>query len=227
MMPTDPADAGYLNIVPAMIDYAEGRIYRELDPLRIQVTDSTTVVSSGDRDFAVTNAAVSALPGSYIIVDNINVILTSTFGTQAGSRVQLTPVSREFMDIAYPSGTVATGVPAFWAMASDTAAILGPPPDLSYALEIIGVQHPTPLSAANSSTFLTQYIPDVFFAACMVFISGFMRDFGAQADNHQMSVGWETQFKTLFQSAQIEQMRAKYHSQAWTSDPPNPLVQRA
>ena len=224
MMPIQVSDAGYQTMIPAMIEYAEGRIYRELDPLRVQITDSTTFASSGNRNFTVPGSSISALPGSYIVIDNINIITPSSMTAATGSRVQLTPVSRDFIDIAYPSGQAVTGTPEFWAMASDTQIIFGPSPDLPYPVEVIGVQRPAPLSAANSSTFLTQYIPDVMFAACMIYASGFMRDFGAQADNQQMSVGWEAQYKQLFQSAQVEQLRAKYQSQAWTSESPSPIA---
>lgn len=217
-------DANFQTMLPGMIDYGEQRIYRELDPLRVQITDSATSLSSGNRNFTVPNSSISALPGSYIIVDNINVITPSSMTAATGSRVQLTPTSREFIDIAYPSGQNATGVPEFFAMASDTQVILGPAPDLPYPVEIIGVQRPAPLSASNSSTFLTQYVPDLFIAGCMVFASGYMRDFGQQADNPQMGASWESQYNKLFASAQVEQLRAKFQSQGWTSDSPSPIA---
>lgn len=212
-------DANFQTMLPGMIDYAEQRIYRELDPLRVQITDTTAALSSGNRNLTVPTGA-----GTYIIIDNINVITPSSMTAATGSRVQLTPVSREFLDIAYPSGQTATGVPEFWAMASDTQILLGPSPDLPYPVEVIGVQRPTPLSASNSSTFLTQYAPDLFVAASMVYAFGFMRDFGGQSDNPQAAASWEVQYSKLFQSAQIEQLRAKYQSQGWTSDSPSPIA---
>jgi hypothetical protein len=211
----------FQTMLPGMIDYAEQRLYRELNPLRVQVTDSTTTVSSGNRNFAVPSAT-----GTFIIIDNINIITPSSLNATNGSRVQLTPVSREFLDISYPSGQTVTDVPQFWAMASDTEILLGPAPDLPYTAEVIGIQRPTPLSSANSSTFLTQYCPDLFIAASMVFASGYMRDFGQQADNPQMGAAWEAQYKQLFGSAAIEQLRAKYQSENYTSEPPNPLAQK-
>jgi hypothetical protein len=60
----------------------------------------------------------------------------------------------------------------------------------------------------------------------MVFASGYMRDFGQQADNPQMGAAWEAQYKQLFGSAAIEQLRAKYQSENYTSEPPNPLAQK-
>jgi hypothetical protein len=220
MMPVSSADANFNTMLPGMIDYAENRIYRELDLLYTQVTDSTTSVSSGNRNFNLPTSL-----GTYIVCDNINIITPAGTTAGSGTRVQLTPASREFLDIAYPSGQTATGVPEFYAMASNTQVIFGPAPDAAYVAEVIGVQRPPSLSASNSSTILTQYVPDLFFAASMVFAAGYMRDFGAQgADNPAMGTSWETQFGKLFASAQVEQARAKFQAEGWTSDSPSPIA---
>lgn len=213
-------DANFQTMLPGMIDYAEQRIYRELDLLYTQVTDSTATVSSGNRNFALPTTL-----GTFIICDNINIITPVTASASNGSRVQLTPTSREFLDMAYPSGQTAAGVPEFYAMASNTEVIFGPAPDAAYVAEVIGVQRPTPLSSANSSTILTQYVPDLLVAASMVFGSGYMRDFGAQgADNPGMGASWETQYGKLFASAAVEQARAKFQGEGWTSDQPSPIA---
>jgi hypothetical protein len=78
----------------------------------------------------------------------------------------------------------------------------------------------------NSSTILTQYIPDVFMAASLVFGFGYMRDFGGQSDNPQGGQSWEAQYQLLIKSATVEQFRAKHEAQGWTSQSPSPLVQR-
>src|SRR6516225_3148092 len=124
--------------------------------------------------------------------------------------------SRPFLDAAFPSGATVTGIPQFYTMTSDTQISLGPVPDQAYPIEFIGLQRPSPLSSANSSTFLTQYCPELFIAASMVFAFGYMRDFGGQADNPQGSQSWENQYKTLFPSAEAEIKRAKHQAQAWT-----------
>jgi len=211
-------DSNFTTMLPGMIDYAEQRLYRELDLLYTQITDTTTV-SSGNR-----NLTLPTNVGTYIICDNINIITPSTATSSNGTRVQLTPVSREFLDITYPSGQTATGTPEFYAMASNTQVILGPAPDAAYQAEVVGVQRPASLSSANSSTILTQYLPDLFIAASMIFGSGYMRDFGAQADNPQMGMSWQTQYDMLIKSAIVEQMRAKFESNGWTSNSPTPLA---
>jgi len=217
-------DANFQTMLPGMISYAENRIYRELDLVYTQVTDATTQVSSGNRNFSLPTSL-----GTYIICDNINIITPAGTGSSAGTRVQLTPTSREFLDIVYPSGQSATGVPEFYAVASmqtpSDQIIFGPSPDAAYYAEVIGVQRPTALSSNNSSTILTQYVPDIMIAASMIFGSGYMRDFGGQgADNPGMGQSWETQYGKLFASASVEQMRAKFQSEGWTSDSPSPLA---
>lgn len=212
-------DSNFQTMLPGMIDYAEQRIYRELDLLFVQTTDATTNVSSGNRNFNVPTGV-----GTFITVDNVNII--TPVGTLAanGSRNQLTPVSREVLDIIYPSGQIVTGVPQFYAMASNTIMLLGPSPDAAYNAEVIGIQRPTSLTSANSSTILTQYVPDLFIAASMVFGSGYQRDFSAQGDNPQQGNSWEAQYTKLFQSAAIEQARAKFESEGWTSRQPTPYA---
>lgn len=206
-------------MAPGMIDYAEQRIYREGDLLHTQVTDATASVSSGVRDLILPTTT-----GTYIIVDNINVITPVTSLSSNGTRNQLTMTSREFLDVSYPSGQTVTGVPEFWAMASDTEVILGPAPDAAYHVEIVGIQRPTPLSSSNTTTILTTYCPDLFIAASMVFASGYQRDFAAQGDNPQMGASWEGQYTKLFQSMDMEQSRAKGESEGWTTNSPSKIA---
>lgn len=218
LMVIGSTDPNFQTFLPGCIDYAEQRIYRELDLLTTEVTDATTSVSSGNRNFNLPTSA-----GTFLIVDDINVISPAGALADSGTRSQLFPTSRAFIDMVYPSGQNNTGVPQFWAMDGSGTVILGPSPDAPYVAEVIGTQRPTPLSSANSSTFLTAYLPDLFMAASMVFASGYMRDFGAQgADNPGMSVSWEAQYGKLFASANAEEARKRYEGQAWTSNSDTP-----
>jgi hypothetical protein len=220
LMVIGSTDSNFQTFLPGCIDYAEQRMYRELDLLATQVTDATSITSSGDRNFTLPTSI-----GVFITVDNVNVITPAGALASAGTRNPVIPIAREFIDAVYPSGQLNTGTPQFYAMASNTEIIFGPSPDAAYTAEVIGIQRPIPLSSANSSTFLTAYLPDAFMAASMVFASGYMRDFGGQgADNSGMSVSWEGQYKTLIQSAQVEEARKKFQSEGWTSNEPTPLA---
>lgn len=211
-------------MTPGMIDYAEQRCYRDLDLLHNQITDATAFVSSGNRNFSLPVTATSEFSGVYITVDQINIITPSTALSSNGSRNNLIPASREFIDTVYPSGQTATNVPQFYAMVSNTEVMFGPAPDAAYNAEVVGIQRPNPLSSANSSTILTQYVPDLFVAASMVFASGYQQNFSAQGDNPQQGSAWEAQYTKLMQTADAEQMRAKFQGDAWTTQTPSPMA---
>jgi hypothetical protein len=92
-------------------------------------------------------------------------------------------------------------------------------------MEVFGTIRPTPLSASNTSTYLTAHLSDLFFAACMCSISGYQRDFGAQADDPKQAQSWENQYAMRLNSANREEMRRKYQSGDWTSESrPNPVA---
>jgi len=224
LMPVSTSDSNYATMLPGAIDYAEQRIYRDLDLLYTQTTVSSMTVSSGDRNFTITGSTVIGNPGTFITVDNFNIIIPASATSSNGSRVPLVPTSPEFIDNFYPSNSSALGVPEYYAMRSLDTIILGPAPDASYTTEIIGIQRPAALSASNSSTFLTRYLPDLFRVAAMVYVSGYMRDFGPMADDPKMGQSWENQYQLLMKSASVEQLRSKFASEAWTSEQPSPIA---
>lgn len=211
-------DANFLTMLPGAIDYAEGRIYRELDLLVTRIT-TTTTLSSGNRNVTLPTSA-----GTYRVVETVNVITPSTVTSSYGSRVPLVMTSRDFVDNIYPSGQTSTNTPEFVAMVSNAAMILGPSPDAAYQLEVVGTIQPTPLSSSNTTTFLTTMLPDLWMAATMVYASAYMRDFGAGTDDPKMSQSWENTYQTLIQSAGLENVRAKYQSGGWTSMQPSPVA---
>lgn len=204
------ADVNLSTLVPAAIDYAEQRMYRELDLLATRVTSSGSLTAN-NRGFTLPTTS-----GTYLVVESVNAISPAGIGSSIGTRNPLTMVAREFIDAVYPINNTATsGVPAFCAMASNTAMIVGPPPDGAYVLEVIGTQRPTALSSANTSTILTSMLPDAFLAASMVYVGKGQQDGGA---------AWEEEYQKLIASATVEELRKKYQSQGWTDKAPSPLA---
>jgi hypothetical protein len=217
---TTSSNADFSVWVPNAIDYAEQRMYRELDLLATRVTDASATVSSGVRTFNLPTTT-----GSFLVVEGINIISPSTAPASTGLRNPVYNASRDFIDATYPSAASSNcNIPQFFAMASDTQLVLGPAPDAPYIAEVIGTQRPTPLSSGNSSTFLTRVLPDIFLAASNIFMAAAQRDFGAQSENPQLAQSWETQYKTLMESANVEELRKRYMSQAWTAMTPTPLA---
>lgn len=218
ILSTDP---NFQIMAPGMIDYAEQRLYREGDFLATYITDTSTTVVANQRIFNYPTGT-----GTFLVIDQINIF--SSFGTTSSNarRIPLQVASKQFIDLVYPSNSATIGVPAYFAPATATYCTLGPVPDQAYGVEVIGTQRPAALSSANSSTFLTQTLPDLFIAASMIFASGYMRNFGSQADDAPMAASWQSQYDKLFASAGMEELRKKYASQGWQAQVPNPIAPR-
>lgn len=207
-------DANFQIALPGARDYSEGRLYRELDLLAARVSNLAGTLSTNSRTIQI-----STTSGYIQIPEAIN-ILTPAGATSSGTRNPVRFVTKQFIDNVYPSVVDGTGLPKYCAMLTDTTVLFGPSPDQAYAVEVIGVIQPTPLSSANPITWLTLNVPDLFNAASMVYMSAYMRDFGAQSDNPQQAQSWENQYMTLFKSADTNEARKQYRSQGWTSAQP-------
>lgn len=219
LMVQDPADAEFLVFVPGCIDYAEQRMYRELDLQVTRVIDTSGTTTAGTQQFTLPTAQ-----GVFVVVEQINLFNPAGTTAATGSRVPLIGVTKEFINSAWPSNSSNTGTPAWFAPVSNTLYLLAPSPDAQYTAEVVGTIRPAPLSATNTTTFLTSYLPDAFMAASMVFATGYQRDFGAQTDNPQASASWEMQYKTLMASAAIEELRKRFMGPAWQSMTPSPVA---
>lgn len=216
----ETGDNNFQGIMPALIDYVEGRIYRELDLPVTSVTDTSVTMSSGVR-----SVLLSTTQGELLILQTVNLFTPPGATSSNATRVPLVPASQAVINTIYPSAAAAnTGQPEFFARISDVELILGPTPDQAYGTEVIATIRPNPLSASNSSTWLTQNYPELMVAGGMIFAAGYMRDFGAQSDNPQMSQSWESQFSSLMQSAKSDSLRMQYAGSAWTSQGDAPLA---
>lgn len=210
------SSAQFTTTSPGIIDYSEQRIYRDLDLLSTTTSDSSGSLTALNRSYT--------FPSHFIIVEQVNIITPAGSLPSGGSRVGLIPVSKPTLDVLWPSAVGAT-TPSLFAMFTDQSIIVGPWPDSNYTVEVVGTIRPTPLSASNTTTALTLYLPDLFIAASMVYISGWMRNFGSQADDPQQAQSWENQYQTLLRSADVEETRKKCFGAGWTSRKPAPLAQ--
>ena len=214
----DAVDANFVANLPSTIDDAEQRIYRDLDLLSTVVRD-TGILSTGTRTFTLPQNL-----GRFVVTNGFNIITpSSTTNPDSGTRNQLVPCSRDVLDMLWPSTTGAS-VPALYAMITDQEIIVGPAPDATYTIECIGTIRPTPLSTTNITTYLSLYLPDLFLSASMVFMSGYMRNFGAQADDPKMAASWESHYQTELASANVEEQRRRYASGQWGSLSPTPIA---
>ena len=214
MLGADPTDTNFIAIIPSAIDYAEQRIYRELDLVSTIVRDTSAALTPNTRTFTLPTAL-----GKFVVTQAINL-------TVDAQRVPLRPVSRDTIDMFWPSDAALStpSIPREYAVVNDTTILVGPAPDQGYPVEVVGTIRPTPLSASNTQTFLTQYLPDIWMAATMIFGAGYQKNFSAMSDDPQAAIGWEQQYLKLVDSGAAEEARKRYTATSWTSLAPSPAA---
>lgn len=218
LMVVPETDPNYQQIIPAMIADAEQRMYRELQLLDTTVRDTGGNLTANSRTFTLPQTV-----GMFIVTYNFNIF--TPVNTQT-NRNQLVPVTRDWLDAVWgnEASSSTPSVPQYYAPITDQIFIVGPSPDAAYTMEVIGTIRPTPLSASNTSTYLTAVLPDAFIAASMIFASSYQLNFSAAADDPQQAQSWSSHYKELIASANIEENQKRYASQAWTSAPVAPIA---
>lgn len=209
-------------ILPNVIDFSEQRIYRELDFLTTQTTATGT---------ATANSRNAVVPSTVIVLQDINIITPVGYTPdQAGAiRNPVQRVTTSYINYCWPQGTALSGivsVPQYYTLLNTTTVnptgntsnmLIAPAPDAAYTIEFVGTVRPTPLSATNTTTFLTTYLPDLFMACSMIYVAGYQQNFSQDGTTPGMADYWEKQYQTLKGSADIEEARKKSQSQGWTA----------
>jgi hypothetical protein len=212
-------DTNYQIILPQMISYAELRMQRDLDFLSTQISTSAYSLTSGNNQLT--------LPTSQFIVPQTFEVLDGF-----GNSTPLLPIAKEFIQNVYGSGST-TGIPQYFAVyGGDTATtgntsqymIVGPTPNSGYSVRLTGTVRSAPLSATNTSTFISTYLPDMFIMASMIYISAYQRNFGRLNDDPAMAQTYESQYQALKAGALVEENRKKFEAAAWTSYSPAPVA---
>lgn len=211
-------DSNFGGIMDGLIDYMEGRIYRDLDLISASILDTSVTCTSGVR-----SVTLSTVQGNPLQINALNLFSSAGTTSSNATRVPLIPAARSVIDMVYPSAVSSNcGTPQYFARLGDTSIILGPPPDAPYRIEMDATIRPAPMTSANSSTWITQNVPELAIAAGMVFAAGYMRNFGAQADDPKMSQSWESTYDTLLKTAKQDADRQKFEAFAWTEQGPAP-----
>ncbi len=206
------SDANFLQILPSTFDDAEQRICREVDFLGAVVTDSSLATTPNIRLINWSNA--------FFVVESVNAISPAgQTNPDLGTRNPLLPATKDMLDYLYPSVTGA-GIPKYLGRVTQDSAVLGPWPDGAYTLEITGTQRPATLSASNTTTFISTYLPDVFIKACMIYLSGYAQNFSAVGDNPAQAVNWDSEYSKALKSAVVEEARKKFQSEGWSPAQP-------
>jgi hypothetical protein len=197
-----PTDTNFLGILPNAIDYAELRMQRDMDLEASSDYIIGSTLTSGNL--------IQTISTDLQVIDSITI-------TNDTTQINLTPVARDFL-LAMYSSTSFQGTPIYFAPYNPSSFLIGPIPDSNYPVQVFATVRFPQLSGSNSQNYLSQQFPDMYIAACMIFLSGWMRNFGAQADNPQMSQSWEMQYQALLKSALPEDGRRKFQASAWSSE---------
>lgn len=210
-------DPNFLIILPDAISYAELRLCRDVDFL-------STVQANTDYSTTDGKSTLIINSGVFVTLQNINLITPAgTLIPDQGTRNPLLPTSKEFLQYCWPSASN-KALPKYFAMIKDTQIALGPWPDAAYLVEILGTIRPETLSDTNQTTFISQYLPDIFLMAAMIYISGYQRNFGRQSDDPQMAQSYEQQYQLLLAGCVKEEYRKKFAASAWTSQSSSPVA---
>jgi len=227
-VPLNNSDENFQRILPRAFEYADNRMYRELDLLATTVATASVAFSAGNGRLSV--------PTNFINVQYMNVCTPGVTAGDAGTRYPLERVSSEFMDMTWPVASTTSGspsVPSKFAMYgltsgySSTGAFtvrVSPAPSTAYVAEFIGPVRPDVLSPANPNTILTTRFPEMYIAACMILLSGYQRDFSAQANDPKTGLSWEAVYSNLREGAVVEIARQKSESVGWSTHTPSVLA---
>lgn len=222
---TDVPD--FANTLPSAIAYAEGRIYRDCVFLaqRTQNPIPGLVFTAGSRELDLSTANPPVL-----VVEGVAMITpVGAASAAAGTRQPFDLASLDVIDIMWPQESVTLN-PAnlqsgrMAAMKDDHTLVVAPTPDAAYKAEITGLVQPEPLSATNTETYVSRIYPDLLIPAGMIFISGFLRDFGAQSEDPRTGLSWEGVYRGQLPGVQAEEQRRRTQGTGWSPNTPTPLA---
>ena len=230
-IPQNSEDANFQKIVPAMFHYADGRIYREINFLNTDVI-TEVMLTPGARDYALPRRVLTVR--NLAILTPRDPLNTPVEMTPQKRRHFPERVSPEALDMFWPQTNLRPSVPRKYAIIGfmripEQQPSTDPPgtqpnpptyvpekfvlslrwmpaPDRAYMAEIYGGVEPEILSDDNPETLLSRYYPELLIAACMVYLTGYQRDYGAASDDPQRAMSWETQYKTLRDGVMAEEV---------------------
>lgn len=244
-IPQNSEDSNFQKIVPAMFHYADGRIYRELAFLATDVTTPVPMVAM-EREVL--------LPPNVLTVRSIGICTPPGTPTRNSRRFYPERISPEALDMFWPQPNFRPGIPKKYAIIGTRVAPASTPstlppstqplqpvyipekflytlrfmpsPDRAYTMEVFGGVEPLILSETNPETFLTLYYPELFIACCMVYITGYQRDYGAASDDPQRAMSWNAQYMALRESIAQEAGRLRGEGPGFTALPSSGAAQQ-
>jgi hypothetical protein len=197
-------DPGFQAMIPNCLDDAELFLQRRLDLVDSTVRDTSATFTLSTRNFSLPTTL-----GTFIVVDQMNVITPAGItNAENGTRHSLIPASIDTLDALWPSSSGST-IPVYFAMMNQDLAIVGPWPDQTYNIEVVGTQRFTPLYVSQTTSPLSVFFPDLLLAWSLVFASGYQRNFGSMADDPKMAMSWKAHADGMLADAITEENKKK------------------
>lgn len=197
----DVTSVNYLTMVPMFIQNSELRICRELDLLVSRARETSTFGSSIDPSLN----ALLQMPSDFVILRSLGyytpIATTTTF-------IPLDERDEGWIRDYWPSRAT-TGIPKYYCLLSNAQILIAPTPSSAFTVEAAGTTRPAQL-AQGADSFISIWLPDLQIAASMVEVCGYLKNFGAQADDPKMSLAWEGRYQAIKGSASTEEGRKKF-----------------
>tara|TARA_B100000003_G_scaffold26979_1_gene21362 strand:- start:2976 stop:3674 length:699 start_codon:yes stop_codon:yes gene_type:complete len=177
------------SILQSMIRDAELRIFREVD-------------ADYMREYATANLQTNS---PYLELPNAS----GSSGTQTTRRSIIvrsflvydstqSPTTKEYLDkrdtsfIFEYNSTGATGVPKYYANWKETTLIMAPAPNAQYQVQLSYIYTPDALTSTNTTTYLSNNVPDLLFYATMIqayeFLKGPMDMYKIYSDKYNVAI---------------------------------------
>jgi hypothetical protein len=206
IIPEDDADFGAM--MPDFANFGELRIYRDMPELLGENEEVAANFTINNREIAV--------PVSMFLVKGLAFV-------SAGATTPLQNVSKEFIDMIWPTRAT-TGTLQYWANLDDDKLIVAGTPTTAFGAVFTGLVREDPLGEGNPETYLSVTYPDLLFSSCMIYATGYQRDYGQQADDPKMAVSWESMYNKLLPGVIAQEERKSSRGPGWTAHAPTPLA---
>lgn len=193
--------------LPRIIEQGELRCCRDAQFMALRVYSDATVVNG---------QSVIATPSDMIS-------LRSLAAWPVGTTARQTLLRRdESYLLEYWPDRAATGVPKYFAEMGAGTFLVAPTPAATYTLELCYVQRPAGLSAGNPTTWLSLNAPDLLLYACLVALSGYLKNYGAASDDPRQALSWEQSYQSALRAVLDEEARRRGRTPNDTAPPAPP-----
>jgi hypothetical protein len=205
-------------ITPVLLNAAELRIYRDMPLLAAEGQNTTLICVPGNPllSLAALPGQVTApvvLQGGALAYPNPLTVrrvalLVPGIPPALNGWVEFLRVSLDLLQNIWPQPTEVQ-VPvigsSYWAMQDDVSIYVAPTPPQPYQVRVIGLWRPAPMSGTNPETYLGDVLPDLLVASLMLEASGYMQNYGSQADDPKMAVSWLQMYQSKLEAAKREE----------------------